>query len=159
MRARTWILPASFAVIAAACALSMRAAPEALQPGAAPPSDRAWPEGAAWQDAPADILPPGARYSVLAGDPTRAQEYVIRVYLPPGYVVPPYSRPRDEHIVVLAGTLEVGSGETIDPSATRKLRPGTYRMYVAQARHYARTRDGATLQVYGMGPLAIDYVR
>ena len=105
------------------------------------------------------MLPPGARYSILAGDPTREQEFVIRVYLPPGYVLPPHSRPRDEHIVVLEGSLEVGSGSTIDASPTRKLTRGSYRMYVANARRHALTRDGATLQIYGMGPLAIDYAR
>jgi quercetin dioxygenase-like cupin family protein len=153
MRIRACVVAIAFLLVGAAYGLTAMLTPgigglddASEQPLVLPLEDPAWRDSAPG-------MPAGARYTVVAGDPAKAGPYVMRVELPPGYVLPPYSRPNDEHIVVLAGTLDVGSGATIDPAAMRRLSAGTYRMYVANARHYATTRDGATLQVSGTGPL------
>jgi hypothetical protein len=73
-------------------------------------------------------MPPGGTFAVISGDPLEAGPFVMRVRLPPGYMLPPYRRPKEEQLIVLAGAITVGTcGEsgTID---TRKLTAGRVRV-------------------------------
>ena len=51
----------------------------------------------AWHEAPPG-MPPGARFAVISGDPPRHGPFVMRVRLPPGYMLPPYRRANEEQI-------------------------------------------------------------
>src|SRR5580704_8670206 len=53
---------------------------------------------AKWGPAP-PLLPAGAQIAVLAGDPTKAVPYTIRLKFPANYAIPAHSHPTDEHIV------------------------------------------------------------
>jgi len=57
---------------------------------------------AKWGPAP-PLLPPGAQIAVLAGDPTMAAPYSVRLKFPAGYAIPAHSHPTDEHVVVVSG--------------------------------------------------------
>ena len=48
---------------------------------------------AKWGPAP-PMLPPGAQIAVLAGDPTKAAPYAVRLRFPASYDVPAHSHPR-----------------------------------------------------------------
>jgi len=114
-------------------------------------------EDKSWHDAPPG-LPPGGRFAVISGDPAKVARFMMRVELPPGYAVLLYRQLNEENIVVLAGTLEVGSGSTFDETALHPLSAGSFVTLPANEPHFATTRHGATLQIFGMGPFAIEYV-
>lgn len=68
-------------------------------------------EEGAWHEAPPG-LPPGGTFAVVSGDPLEPGPFVVRVRLPPGYVLPPYRRRNEEQLIVLAGAITMGtSGE------------------------------------------------
>jgi hypothetical protein len=110
----------------------------------------------AWHEFPPG-LPAGGRFAVISGDPSAAAPFVMRVELPPGYTVSPYRRANDENIVVLAGALELGSGDTFDEAALRALPSGSFVQLRANEPHFVTSRHGATVQIFGTGPFAIEY--
>jgi hypothetical protein len=95
---------------------------------------------------------------VISGDPAKPEHFMMRVELPPGYTVLPYRRSTEENIVVLAGSLELGSGRKFDESSLRPLTTGSFVSLRANEPHFAMTKQSATVQIFGMGPFAIEYV-
>ena len=71
------------------------------------------PGAAKWGPAP-PMLPPGAQIAVLAGDPTKAAPYTVRLKFPANYDIPAHSHPGDEHVVVVSGELFMGMGTKLD---------------------------------------------
>ena len=69
----------------------------------------------AWHEAPPG-MPPGGTFAVISGDPLEAGPFVMRVRLPPGYMLPPYRRPNEEQMIVLAGAITVGTGGSLGRS-------------------------------------------
>jgi hypothetical protein len=110
-----------------------------------------------WGDAP-PALPKGARFAVLSGDPGLAGPFTIRLKLPAGYKIAPHWHPTDENVTVVSGTFSLGSGEKFDQKSMKALPVGGYALLPAEMHHYAWTKSGATVQVYGMGPFVINYV-
>src|SRR5262245_1546131 len=55
------------------------------------------PHGLKGQDGPSS-LPPGAKFAVLEGDPTKALPFVFRVKGPDGYKIPPHTHPKPERV-------------------------------------------------------------
>ena len=85
-------------------------------------------------------------FAVISGDPAQAGTFMIRVELPSGYRLSSYRRPCDESIVVLSGTIEVG---------TRTLPTGSFIRLRANEAHSLSTQSGATLQIFGDGPFEL----
>lgn len=85
-------------------------------------------------------------FAVISGDPAQAGTFMIRVELPSGYRLSSYRRPCDENIVVLAGTIEVG---------TRTLPTGSFIRLRANESHSLSSQSGATLQIFGDGPFEL----
>lgn len=110
-----------------------------------------------WMDAPPG-LPAGAKVSVLSGDPSKPGPFTIRIMMPENYRVPPHTHPSYENVVVLEGSLYMGSGEKIEESKAMKLDAGGYSAIPANAPHYVFAKDKATIQVNGEGPFAINYI-
>jgi len=110
-----------------------------------------------WRQAPA-ALNKGVEVAVLSGNPGAAGPFVMRMKMPAGYKIAPHWHPMDENITVLAGTFSMGMGETFDVNATKPLNPGGYALMPAETRHFAWTKDGATIQLHGVGPFLIYYV-
>src|SRR5271168_5040728 len=108
--------------------------------------------------APPPVLPPGAKFAVMAGDPASATLVTVRLEMPAGYVIPPHFHPTDEHITVLKGTFAIGMGDAIDKTHAVTLSSGGYGVAMANMHHYAFTTTGATIQVHMAGPFAITYV-
>ncbi len=105
------------------------------------------------------FLPPGAGFAVLQGDPSKAGVYTIRLKLPDNYQFPSHFHPTDEHVTVLSGTFLVGMGDTVDLKNTQQLSAGGFITAPANAHHYAAARGETILQVSGIGPFAITYVK
>jgi quercetin dioxygenase-like cupin family protein len=108
--------------------------------------------------APPPVLPSGAQFALIAGDPAAAGLVTIRLKLPAGYVIPPHWHPTDEHVTVLHGTFSFGMGDKVDKAHATKLSAGGYVVAMANMHHFAYTDTGATVQVHLQGPFAITYV-
>src|SRR3954462_8125533 len=124
-----------------------------------PPSSHVMVEGAkvTWGPAP-PVLNKGAQMAVLSGNPGAAGPFVIRLKMPAGYKIAPHWHPTDEHVTVLSDTFALGMGDTFDAKASKTLPSGGYALLPAEMRHFAWTKDGATVQVHGMGPFVLNYV-
>jgi quercetin dioxygenase-like cupin family protein len=110
-----------------------------------------------WGDAPPG-LPPGAKLAVLAGDPNKKGLFTVRLQTPAGYKVPPHTHPTAEHITVIFGTFNIGTGDKFDEAAGKELGAGGYMVMPPGMKHYAWTPAEAVIQVQGMGPFVIKYV-
>jgi quercetin dioxygenase-like cupin family protein len=117
----------------------------------------ATPASLTWGEGP-PALPKGAQFTVLSGDPGKNVPFAIRLKMPAGYKIAPHWHPTDEHVTVISGTFTMGMGDKVDAKATRDLAAGSYALMPAEERHYAWTKQGATVQVHGVGPFAITYV-
>jgi quercetin dioxygenase-like cupin family protein len=111
-----------------------------------------------WGPAP-PFLSAGARFAVLQGDPSASGEYTVRLELPAGYVIKPHFHPTDENVTVLSGSFLVGMGDSVDAAQGMVLGAGGFITAPAQAHHFAEARRKTVVQVHGMGPFAITYVR
>ena len=111
-------------------------------------------EESTWHDAPPG-MPPGARFAVISGDPFEKGPFVMRVRLPAGYMLPPYRRPNEEQMIVLAGAITVGTGGESGAATVRTLTSGSYTSLAAGELHFAHTMNGAIVQIFGMGPFEI----
>jgi quercetin dioxygenase-like cupin family protein len=113
-----------------------------------------------WTAAP-PMLPAGAEIAVLAGNPTQAEAYTIRLKFPAGYAIPPHSHPTDENVVVVAGALTFGMGGKLmrNGAGNKTLTAGGFALMPAGMDHYAfTTTQETTLVLYGQGPVEFKYV-
>lgn len=115
---------------------------------------------AKWSAAP-PLLPAGAEIAVLAGNPTQAVPYTIRLKFPAHYMIPAHSHPTDENVVVVAGALTFGMGEKQirEDAKNKTLTPGGFALMPAGMNHYAfTTAQETTIVLYGQGPVEFKYV-
>ena len=110
-----------------------------------------------WGDAPPG-LPPGAKVAVLAGDPNKKGLFTVRLQTPAGYKVPPHTHPTAEHITVISGTFNIGTGDKFDEASGKEMGAGGYMVMPPGMKHYAWTPAETIIQVQGMGPFVIKYV-
>ena len=110
-----------------------------------------------WKDGPGS-LPAGAKFAVLEGDPSKEGPFVMRLWLPDGFRIPPHWHPKVERVTVVSGTFNLGMGEKFDQSATREMPAGTFGFWPAGMRHFAWAKGDTVLQLHGTGPWAINYV-
>ena len=113
-----------------------------------------------WAAAP-PVLPKGAEIAVLAGDPTQAVPYTIRLKFPANYAIPAHSHPTDENVVVVSGALTFGMGYKLihDGAQNKTLTAGGFALMPAGMNHYAfTTAQETTIVLYGQGPVEIKYV-
>jgi mannose-6-phosphate isomerase-like protein (cupin superfamily) len=104
------------------------------------------------------LLPPGALYAIVSGDPTAPGECTLQISMPNGYRFPPHSHPSDEHVEVKEGTLLVGMGDRIDAKQTRALAAGDSSTAPAGMHHFSIAKGRTMLLVTFMGPYTITYV-
>lgn len=110
-----------------------------------------------WGDPP-PALPPGAKFAVVSGDPSKAGPFVVRVQFPRGYRVLAHGHPTDENVTVISGTVSLGMGEKFDEAAMEDVATGGYALLPAKMPHFAMAKTAATFQIHGMGPFVLDYV-
>jgi len=110
-----------------------------------------------WGDAP-PMMPAGAKFAVLQGDPGKPGIFIVRLKAPSGYRVPPHWHPASEYLTVISGTFSVGMGDKWNDKAMTDLGPGGYAAMNAKAPHYAVAKGETVVQVGGMGPFVLTYV-
>ncbi len=109
-----------------------------------------------WADVPS--LPSGAKIAVIEGPMTEAKPFTMRLRLPANYQIPAHSHSAIEHVTVISGTFNMGTGDKLDPKATRALGPGSVAIMQPGARHFAWTKEETVVQVHGVGPWTVTYV-
>ena len=142
---------AAAALLLAAHVVSSRDNTAVSKHAVLPADDQSWhagPEG----------MPAGVKFAAITGDPAQPGPFVLRAELPAGYSIAPYRRSADESIVVLAGALKIGDGSSFDPAQMRNFGSGAFVRLRADEPHYATSDGGATVQIMGTGPFAIEYV-
>jgi quercetin dioxygenase-like cupin family protein len=112
---------------------------------------------AKWGPAP-PLLPPGAQIAVLAGDPSKAAPYTVRLKFPANYDIPAHSHPTDENVLVVSGELFAGMGAKLDRKAGLRLGAGGFLLAPAHATHFAYTKGETIILLYGQGPVEFKYV-
>jgi quercetin dioxygenase-like cupin family protein len=122
------------------------------------PMGRSGSLGMEWGAAPADF-PPGARMAVLHGEPAKTGPFIAFLRFPDGYELAPHVHSNDEHLTVIVGTLEVGFGTERREATTVRLTAGNTLTTPAGRAHFAIARGTTIVQVNGVGPLDLTYVR
>lgn len=115
------------------------------------------PDKIEWRDGPGS-LPPGARFAVLTGDPSKAEPITLRLEFPAGYTVPPHTHPAIEHITVLEGRFHIAAGETLDRSQGMSFAVGGFVVMPAGQPHYAWVEEDTVVQLHSNGPWGITYL-
>ena len=111
-----------------------------------------------WGQAPPSV-PKGVQLAVVSGNPGQAGPFVIRLKIPAGQKIAPHWHPTDEHVTVISGTVAFGMGEKFDAAALKSLSAGGYALMPAEMRHFAMAKTPVTLQVHGVGPFVLNYVK
>ena len=110
-----------------------------------------------WSPVP-NVLPRGATFTVVSGDPYKDDLYVLRLKMPAGYKIPAHNHPTSEYVTVLSGDFHIGLGDKLDPKKGMLLKAGGFAEAPAKMNHYAWTTSPTVVQVHGQGPFAITYV-
>jgi hypothetical protein len=108
--------------------------------------------------APVPSLPPGAEIAVIQGPMNTATPFTVRLRFPVDYKIPAHSHPAIEHVTVLSGTFNMGTGDKLDPTKTMALPPGGMAIMQPGTNHFAWTKEVTVVQLHGVGPWAVNYV-
>ncbi len=103
-------------------------------------------------------LPPGAKVAVIEGPLNEPVPFTFRLKLLANYQIPAHWHPWIEHVTVLSGTLNMGTGDKLDRSKTRALSAGGVAIMQAKTNHFSWTESETIVQIHGVGPLVINYV-
>ena len=109
-----------------------------------------------WVDVPS--LPPGAKIAVIEGPMNEAVPFTVRLKLPADYKVPAHWHPAIEHVTVISGTFNMGTGDKLDQSKTTPLSAGSVAIMQPKTNHFAWTKEETIIQAHGVGPWAVNYV-
>jgi quercetin dioxygenase-like cupin family protein len=104
------------------------------------------------------VLPPGALFAVVSGDPTAPGEFTLMVSMPNGYRIPPHFHPSYEHVEVREGTLLVGMGDVLDPKRTQELAAGDSATAPAGMHHFSIAMGRTVVSATFIGPYTITYL-
>jgi quercetin dioxygenase-like cupin family protein len=114
-------------------------------------------EDVEWRSFPA--FPKEVKLAVIAGDPGKPAPYVVRVKVPNGIKLMPHVHPENRIYTVMSGVFYIGFGTVFDPDKLVAYGPGSVVILPANTPHFHWARSGEYIsQVYGTGPLGIEYV-
>jgi hypothetical protein len=109
-----------------------------------------------WTDVPS--LPPGAKLAVVEGPLNEAVPFTFRLKFPAEYQIPPHWHPAIEHVTVISGGFNMGTGDKLDKSKTMALPAGSVAIMQPRTNHFGWTEQETVVQVHGVGPWGINYV-
>jgi quercetin dioxygenase-like cupin family protein len=129
------------------------------------------PDAIKWQPVPREWAdgppPPGlaqaamsvSEVAIIQGDPTKAgAPFVLRLRSSPGTKIPPHWHAIDENFTVLSGTFCVGTGDKFDENACKDMPAGSY-FVMPKGMHHFAVAKGDVVQIHGVGPFKIYWVR
>lgn len=100
----------------------------------------------------------GFASAVLEGDPARPGTYTMVVKLADGFWIAPHWHPETKRVVVLSGTLLMGSGAGFDKSTATTLPQGGFSVVPPHHVHFEGAKGETILLFTGCGPLATTFV-
>jgi quercetin dioxygenase-like cupin family protein len=109
-----------------------------------------------WEDAKA--IPPGAKVAMIEGPLNEAVPFTLRVKFPADYKIPVHWHPVIEHVTVLSGTYNFGTGDKFDKEKTKALTSGSTVIIQPKTNHFVWTSGETVIQVHGVGPQDNHYV-
>lgn len=115
------------------------------------------PSDLKWVDSPPG-LPPGAKMTVLDGDPGKKGSFTVRLQAPAGYRIAPHTHPTAERITVISGTIRMGMGDKFDEAALREMGPGAFTAMPPGMKHFVWNTAESIVQIQSEGPFEIKYV-
>lgn len=115
------------------------------------------PDKIQWGPAP-PVFQPGAQFAVLAGDPSKAGPFVVRVKVPDGYRIMPHWHPSAENVTVISGEFHVGMGDKFDESSMLTLPAQSLAVVPPHHNHYAVAKGETVVQINATGPFKLIYV-
>ena len=74
-----------------------------------------------WEPAP-PVLPKGAVFTVLFGNPNEKGPFALRLKMPDGYMIAPHWHTNAEHVTVHSGKFNIGIAEKIDNARPQPVR-------------------------------------
>lgn len=156
------------ALFTVSLAVSTIAQTQNARRGASPDHLFVDPGAIKWESLPpgwADGPPPTgyslgqSEVAIIEGDPTKeGAPFVLRIRSTPGTQVPPHWHEIDENITVLSGVWCVGMGDKLDGHACRDMPAGSY-IVLPKGMHHFAIAKGDVVQVHGVGPFRIHWVR
>ena len=100
----------------------------------------------------------GIRTVVLAGEPTNAGPYTIRLSVPAHTRIEAHSHRDERSATVVSGTWQFGYGSSFDAKALKPLPPGSFYTEPAGRMHFAETgAEPVVLHISGYGPTDTRY--
>lgn len=114
------------------------------------------PDELKWADVPS--VPSGAKVAVIEGPLNEAVPITFRLKFPTDYKLPAHWHPGIEHVTVISGAFNMGTGDKLDASKTKPLSAGSIAIMQPKTTHFAWTKEETIVQVHGVGPWAINYV-
>ena len=109
-----------------------------------------------WADVPS--LPAGAKLAVIEGPMNEAKPFTVRLKLPANYSIPAHFHSAIEHVTVISGTFNMGTGDKLDTATSRPLAAGSVAIMQPGTRHFAWTKEETEVQLHGVGPWTVTYV-
>jgi quercetin dioxygenase-like cupin family protein len=116
------------------------------------------PASLVWRDGP-PTLPKGAKVAALEGDSRKEGMFTIRIKIPAGSSLAPHTHPADERVTVMSGAVQIGFGRLADRSRTNRLRAGSFYINPAGKEHFLFFPEETIVQITGMGPWKLDFVK
>jgi hypothetical protein len=83
-----------------------------------------------WADVPS--LPAGVKVALIEGPLNEAVPFTFRLKFPANYELPAHWYPAIEHVTVISGTFNMGTGDKVDMQKTKALTPGQRRNHATQ---------------------------
>ena len=115
------------------------------------------PEEIDWKPFPA--FPPSARLAIVVGQPLQEGPYTIRVKVPGGVKLMPYSHPEDRVYTVISGVFCIGLGDKFDAEKLQAYQPGSVIILPGNTSHFHWANSGEYVtQVTAIGPLGLEYI-
>jgi quercetin dioxygenase-like cupin family protein len=105
-----------------------------------------------------NALPKGAEVAVIHGDPSKAEEFTLRLKLPANFAIAPHFHSGEEHVTVLEGTIHFGMGEKFDQKLFQTLNAGDFMVMKPGTKHFVHSMTPVIVQVHSVGPWTITYV-
>src|SRR5262245_46780342 len=85
----------------------------------------ATPDELKWRDIPS--LPSGRKLAGIEGPLNEAVPFTFRLKFPANYHIPAHWHPAIEHVTVISGTFNMGTGDKLDRSAPKRSLPAAPR--------------------------------
>jgi hypothetical protein len=109
-----------------------------------------------WEDVAS--MPKGAKIAVIEGPVSEAVPFTFRLKFPADYQIPAHWHPAIEHVTVISGALNMGTGDKLDRTKSTAVSAGGFAIMPAKMNHFAWTKGETVVQVHGTGPWGITYV-